>query len=54
MWARRILVEKALHWASEPKMEARKKLGFMTIAYLLVLTGILYWSYREIWSKVEH
>lgn len=43
-----------LAWASEPKMEARKKLGFMTIAYLLVLTGILYWSYREIWSKVEH
>lgn len=43
-----------LTWASEPKMEARKKLGFMTIAYLLVLAGILYWSYREIWSKVDH
>lgn len=43
-----------LAWASEPKMEARKRLGFMTIAYLAILAGILYWSYRQIWSKVEH
>jgi ubiquinol-cytochrome c reductase cytochrome c1 subunit len=43
-----------LAWASEPKLEARKKLGFMTIAYLLILACILYWSYREIWSKVDH
>lgn len=43
-----------LAWASEPKMEARKKLGVMTLAYLLILTGLLYWSYREIWAKVEH
>lgn len=47
-------VAQFLAWASEPKMEARKKLGFMTVAYLIVLTGLLYWSYREIWSKVEH
>lgn len=43
-----------LSWAAEPKMEERKALGFMTIAYLLILASILYWSYREIWSKVEH
>lgn len=43
-----------LTWASEPKMEARKKLGFMTVAYLFILAGLLYWSYREIWSKTEH
>jgi ubiquinol-cytochrome c reductase cytochrome c1 subunit len=43
-----------LAWAAEPKMEQRKKLGFMTVAYLLVLAGLLYWSYRSIWSKVEH
>lgn len=47
-------VAEFLTWASEPKMEARKKLGFMTIAYLLVLAGLLYWSYRQIWSKIEH
>lgn len=43
-----------LAWASEPKMEQRKKLGFMSIAYLLILAGILYWSYKAIWAKVEH
>jgi len=43
-----------LTWAAEPKLEQRKKLGVITLAYLLILTGILYWSYREIWSNVEH
>ena len=43
-----------LAWASEPKLAARKTLGFMTIVYLLILAGVLYWSYREIWSKTEH
>ena len=42
-----------LAWASEPKMEARKNLGIITLGYLLILTGILYWSYREIWSKLD-
>ncbi|MEO0399746.1 MAG: cytochrome c1 [Pseudomonadota bacterium] len=43
-----------LVWAAEPKMEARKRLGVMSIGYLLILTGLLYLSYREIWSKVDH
>ena len=43
-----------LMWAAEPKMEQRKALGFMTIVYLLILAGILYWSYRKVWSSVEH
>ena len=43
-----------LAWASEPKMEQRKRLGFMTVAYLLILSGVLYWSYRTLWSKVDH
>lgn len=43
-----------LAWASEPKMQQRKALGFMTLAYLLILAGVLYWSYRSIWAKVEH
>lgn len=47
-------VTEFLMWAAEPKLEARKKLGVMTIIYLLILSVILYWSYRKIWSKVEH
>ncbi|MEM9494746.1 MAG: cytochrome c1 [Pseudomonadota bacterium] len=43
-------VTEFLAWAAEPKMEARKSLGRMTVIYLLILSGIVYWSYREIWS----
>jgi len=40
-------------WTAEPKLEARKQLGMMSVIYLLILSGLLYWSYREIWSR-EH
>ncbi len=43
-------VTEFLMWAAEPKMEARKALGLMSIIYLLILAGILYWSYRKVWS----
>ncbi len=42
-----------LAWAADPKLQQRKKLGMMSIIYLLILSGLLYLSYREIWSK-EH
>lgn len=47
-------VTEFLAWASEPKLEVRTRMGVITLAYLLILCGILYWSYREIWSKVDH
>ncbi|NWG70693.1 MAG: cytochrome c1 [Parvularculaceae bacterium] len=43
-----------LAWASDPKMEQRKRLGFITVAYLLLLSGVLYWSYKTLWAKVDH
>ena len=43
-------VTEFLTWAAEPKMEARKSLGRMTIIYLLILCGLIYWSYRQIWA----
>jgi cytochrome c1 len=43
-----------LTWASEPKMEQRKSLGIVTMGYLLILSLILFLSYRVIWSKVDH
>ena len=42
-----------LTWAAEPKMEARKQLGFMVMGYLFLFTGLVYWSYRKIWAD-EH
>jgi ubiquinol-cytochrome c reductase cytochrome c1 subunit len=43
-----------LTWASEPHMEERKKLGLSVLIYLLLFTGLLYASYRQIWRNVSH
>jgi ubiquinol-cytochrome c reductase cytochrome c1 subunit len=43
-----------LTWTAEPHMDVRKRMGLMVMIYLLILCGLLYWSYRQIWSKVEH
>jgi ubiquinol-cytochrome c reductase cytochrome c1 subunit len=43
-----------LAWASDPKMQTRKQMGFAVLGYLLLLAVIAYASYRQIWSKVEH
>ncbi|MEO1250972.1 MAG: cytochrome c1 [Pseudomonadota bacterium] len=42
-----------LTWAAEPKMEQRKSLGVATLIYLVILTGLLYWSYRKIWNDAK-
>ncbi len=41
-------------WASEPKMVERKEFGLAAMTYLLIFTGLLYWSYRRIWRNVAH
>ena len=39
-----------LHWAAEPKLEARKQTGFMVMTFLVILAGLLYFTQRKIWS----
>jgi ubiquinol-cytochrome c reductase cytochrome c1 subunit len=41
-------------WASEPKMEERKRTGLAVLGYLTILAGLLYASYRKIWRDVAH
>ncbi len=43
-----------LAWTAEPKMEARKHLGFMTLLYLAVFTLMLYLVKKKIWAGVPH
>ncbi|MCR5877370.1 cytochrome c1 [Phenylobacterium sp. J367] len=43
-----------LMWAAEPKMEERKEFGFGAMIYLLILTVLLWFSYRRIWRNVAH
>ena len=42
-----------LAWTAEPKLEERHKLGFRAIIYLLILTILVYFSMKKIWSRVE-
>lgn len=46
-------VAEFLAWAAEPELEERKRLGFKVIAFLLVLTGLLYASKRQMWSNLH-
>jgi len=43
-----------LMWTAEPHMEARKRLGLQAILFLLVLSGLLYFTKKKIWRNVGH
>ena len=40
-------------WTAEPKLEERHKFGFRAITYLIILTILVYFSMKRIWSRVE-
>ena len=42
-----------LMWAAEPHLEARHRMGFKAIVYLIILTILVYFSMKKIWSRVE-
>ena len=42
-----------LQWTAEPHLETRHKLGFRVIIYLSVLTILVYFSMKKIWSRIE-
>jgi len=42
-----------LMWAAEPHLESRHKMGFKAIVYLIILTILVYFSMKKIWSRVE-
>ena len=42
-----------LMWAAEPHMEARKRTGAQVMLWLLLLSGLLYFSKKKIWSRLE-
>jgi cytochrome c1 len=43
-----------LAWASEPKLDERKRLGFQVFAFLIVLTGLLYFTKKKVWHAVHN
>ena len=42
-----------LMWAAEPHLEARHQMGFKAIVYLIILTILVYFSMKRIWSRIE-
>jgi ubiquinol-cytochrome c reductase cytochrome c1 subunit len=42
-----------LHWAAEPHMEERKRMGIAVVLFLLVFTGLLYATKRKIWRDLH-
>ena len=42
-----------LAWAAEPHLEARHKIGFKAIIYLIIITILVYLSMRKLWSRIE-
>ena len=42
-----------LMWSAEPHLEARHQMGFKAIVYLIILTILVYFSMKRIWSRIE-
>jgi ubiquinol-cytochrome c reductase cytochrome c1 subunit len=42
-----------LMWAAEPHLEARHQMGFKASIYLIILTILVYFSMKRIWSRIE-
>jgi ubiquinol-cytochrome c reductase cytochrome b/c1 subunit len=42
-----------LMWAAEPHLVARKRIGFQVIIFLIVLSGLLYFTKKKVWSAVH-
>ena len=42
-----------LMWSAEPHLEARHKMGFRALIYLTILTVLVYFSMKKIWSRVK-
>jgi cytochrome c1 len=42
-----------LSWASEPQLEARHRIGFQVLAFLVLLAGLLFLTARKIWRNKD-
>tara|TARA_B100001287_G_scaffold99486_1_gene83671 strand:- start:371 stop:1150 length:780 start_codon:yes stop_codon:yes gene_type:complete len=42
-----------LMWTAEPHLESRHQMGFKAILYLVILTILVYFSMKRIWSRIE-
>jgi cytochrome c1 len=43
-----------LQWAADPKMEDRRRVGLVSLAFLAVLAALLYLAYKQVWRGESH
>lgn len=43
-----------LVWTAEPKLEERHRTGVAVVIFLLIATGLGYFSYRNVWAGTKH
>jgi cytochrome c1 len=42
-----------LMWASEPHMEARKRLGMQVFVFLIIFCGLMYFTKKKVWADAH-
>jgi len=42
-----------LMWAAEPHLIERKRIGFQVMIFLIVLSGLMYFTKKKVWHEVE-
>ncbi|HLZ04333.1 MAG TPA: cytochrome c1 [Bradyrhizobium sp.] len=42
-----------LMWAAEPKMEARKQLGFQVFVFLIIFAFLMYFTKKKVWAEAH-
>ena len=42
-----------LMWAAEPHLEARKRIGFQVMIFLVIFAGLVYFAKKKVWREVE-
>ncbi len=42
-----------LMWAAEPKLEARKQLGFQVFVFLIIFAGLMYFTKKKVWADAH-
>ncbi len=43
-----------LMWAADPNLDERKRLGFIVMIFLIIFSGLLYFTKKKVWSNVPH
>ncbi|MDQ0394687.1 ubiquinol-cytochrome c reductase cytochrome b/c1 subunit [Labrys monachus] len=42
-----------LNWAADPSLEERKRTGFKVLIFLIVLSGLLYYTKKKVWAEAH-